>query len=122
MKPVWWMAGLSVLSGAVATAALGARADTEVWLGMIAPLVVVSGTWVLTARTFRQNPERVTSLMMAAFVGKLVLFGAYFALVIGVFRVRPVPFAVSFASYFIALHMTEAICLQRLFAERMRTV
>jgi hypothetical protein len=115
------MVGLSALSGALATAALGARGGAEVWLGMMAPLVVVSGTWIITARTFRRNPERVTSLMMTAFVGKLVLFGVYVTLVIGVFHVRPMPFAVSFASYFIALHMAEAICLQRLFAERMRT-
>ena len=121
MKPVWWMVGLSVLSGAFATAAFGpTRAGTELWLGMMAPLVVVSATWILTARAFHQHPERVTRLMMTAFALKLVLFGAYVALVIGVFHVRPVPFTVSFASYFIVLHMAEAFCLQRLFADGMR--
>jgi hypothetical protein len=121
MKPVWWMAGLSALSGALVTIALGARAGSEVWLGMAAPLLVVSATWVATARTSAQHPARVTALMMTAFAGKLVFFGAYVALAIGVFHVRPVPFVVSFAVYFVALHMTEAFCLQRLFAERMRT-
>ena len=29
----------------------------------------------------------------------------------------PVPFVVSFTSYFIALHLAEALCLRRLFAE-----
>ena len=120
MKPVWWMAGLSALSGVLATAMLGARAGGAVWLGMAAPLVVVSGTWILTARACRQQPERVTALMTTAFAAKLVFFGAYVALVIGVLHVRPVPFVASFAGYFIALHTAEAFCLQRVFAERMR--
>jgi len=33
-----------------------------------------------------------------------------------VVQLRPVPFAVSFSSYFIALHFVEAFYLQRLFA------
>jgi hypothetical protein len=49
-----------------------------------------------------------------------VIFGVYCWLAVGVLRVRPVPFAVSFAAYFIALYAAEAVCLQRLFAGRMR--
>jgi hypothetical protein len=120
MKIVSWMTALTVLSGAMASVLLGTRAGVEVWLGMIAPLVVVSGTWMLTERTFTRHPERLTAMMMTAFAGKLVLFGAYIALVVGVLHARPVPFVVSFAGYFIALHLTEAVCLQRLFAGRMR--
>jgi hypothetical protein len=117
MKPVWWMAGLSTLSAVLASAVVAGRA--EIWLGMLAPLVVVSASWISAARTYDKHPERLTAVMMTAFVGKLVLFGAYFGLAIGVLHVRAVPFAASFAAYFIALHMAEALCLQRLFAERM---
>ena len=126
MKPVWWMAGLSMLSAVLASAILagvkegpGAFFDTEIWLGMLAPLLVVSASWIFAARTYNKHPEQLTSVMMAAFAGKLVFFGAYFGLAIGVFHVRAVPFAASFAAYFIALHMAEAVWLQRLFAERM---
>ncbi len=118
MKPVWWMAGLSVLSAVAASAALGDA--SEVWLGMIAPLLAVSGSWVAAARIYGKHPERLTSVMMTAFAGKLVLFGVYFWLALDVLRVRPLPFALSFAVYFIALYAAEAVCLQRLFAERMR--
>jgi hypothetical protein len=118
MKPVWWMAGASVVSALAASAAVGDA--PEVWLGMIAPLVVVSGSWIAAARTYDKHPERLTSMMMTAFVGKLVLFGAYFWLALGVLQVRPQPFALSFAVYFIALYVAEVMCLQRLFAERMR--
>jgi hypothetical protein len=115
MKPVWWAAGGSVLSGLIVTALAGMRNGAAIWLGMLAPLVVVSLTWVLAERVYRQNPARLTSLMIGAFAGKLVFFGAYVALAIGVLGVRPVPFVVSFTSYFIALHVIEALSLRRLF-------
>jgi hypothetical protein len=53
--------------------------------------------------------------MIGAFAGKLVFFGAYVGLAIGVLGVQPVPFAVSFTGYFIALHLIEALWLKRLF-------
>jgi hypothetical protein len=128
MKPVWWMAGLSIVSAFVFSAVLANVEDTvpvslfsaEIWLGMLAPLLVVSASWIFAARTYTRHPDRLTAVMMTGFAGKLVLFGAYFGVAIGVWHVRAVPFAASFAAYFIALHMAEAVCLQRLFAERMR--
>jgi len=117
MKPVRWMVGTSALSWLVATTLLGTRTGLEVLLGMIGPLVVASATWVLTERTYRQHPERVTSLMTKAFAGKMVFFGAYVAVIIlSVPSLRPVPFVISFTGYFIALHLIEAFCLWRLFA------
>ena len=118
MKIVAWMAGLSVLSAGVASAALGSGG--EVWLGMAAPLLVVIASWMVAARVYDRQPERLTSVMMTTFAAKAVIFGVYCWLAIGVLRVRPVPFAVSFAAYFIALYAAEAVCLQRLFAGRMR--
>ena len=111
MKPVLWLAAASVVSAAV----LGTWFGREVWLGMIAPLIVVSATWVLTERVYRAHPENLTSLMMAAFAGKLLFFGAYVAAAIAVFGVRPVRFAASFTAYFIVLNVIEALWLKRLF-------
>ena len=82
---------------------------------MFAPLVVVSVTWMVTERVYKARPERLTSVMISAFAGKLVFFGAYVGLVIGVLGVKPVPFAASFTGYFIALHLIEAFWLKRLF-------
>ena len=111
MKPVFWLAIGSVLSAAL----FGVRFGREVWLGMLGPLMVVSATWVLTERVYKADPTRVTALIITAFAGKLVFFGGYVALAIGVLGVQLVPFAVSFAGYFIALHMIEALLLKRLF-------
>ena len=110
MKPVLWLAAASVVSATV----LGARFGREVWLGMFAPLLVVSATWVLTERVYRARPESLTSVMMAAFAGKLLFFGAYVAAAIAVLGVRPVPFAASFTAYFIVLNVIEALWLRRL--------
>jgi len=109
---VSWLALGSLLTAA----GLATRFGREVWLGMLAPLVVVSVTWAVAERVYRTQPERLTSVMISAFAGKLIFFGAYVGLVIGVLGVQPVPFALSFTGYFIALHLIEAFWLKRLFA------
>jgi hypothetical protein len=118
MTPVWWMAAVSICSWLVATALAGK--GPELFLGMVAPLVVTTVSWVLAERTYRRNPERLTALMTAAFGAKMVVFGTYVAIILRVLSLRPVPFVLSFMAYFIALHLAEALCLRRLFAESMR--
>ena len=115
MKPVWWMVGSAVLSWLVVAAIPEVDSDREVLLGMLGPLAGAVGTWVLVARTYASTPERLTSRMVAAFGGKLVFFGAYVTVMLKVVSLRPLPFVISFTTYFIALHMFEALCLQRLF-------
>ena len=85
---------------------LAIRFGRDVWLGMLAPLLVVGITWIVTERVYRATPERLTAVMIGGFAGKLVFFGAYVGLV---------PFAVSFTGYFVALHLVEALWLKRLF-------
>ena len=111
MKPLLWLATASAISAGVLAVWFG----REVWLGMLAPLIVASATWMLTERVHKVNPSQVTAVMITAFAGKLIFFGVYIGLAIGVLGVQPVPFAVSFAGYFIALHMIEALWLKRLF-------
>ena len=55
------MADAGMLAGG-ASAVIGrdcwrVRFGREVWLGMLAPLVVVSVTWVLTERVYRRSPS-----------------------------------------------------------------
>jgi hypothetical protein len=109
------MAVGSVGAAVAADQAIGGRLRAEIWLGMLAPLAVVIVTWTLIERVYKRQPERLTSMMMKAFVGKLVFFGAYVGLAIGVLRVQPIPFIVSFTTCFIALHLIEALCMKRLF-------
>ena len=111
MTQVLWLASAAVVSAAL----LAARFGKEVWFGMFGPLIVVSVTWVLTEQVYKTHPERLTSVMISAFAGKLIFFAAYVGFAIGLLGLEPVPFAASFAGYFIALHLVEALWLKRLF-------
>ena len=116
MKPVGWMVGSSVGSWLAAVALVGAEARVELFLGMIAPLLIAVAMWVAVERTHRRSPASVTPLMMGAFAGKMVFFGTYVVIVLRGLGVRPVPFVISFTAYFIGLHLIEALYLRRLFA------
>jgi|KBSSwiStaDraftv2_1062776.scaffolds.fasta_scaffold609240_2 hypothetical protein len=115
MTPVGLMVGAGVGSWLVVAALVDAPTSVAVFLGMLAPLAVTVGTWVAIERVHRRNPADVTRLMMAAFAGKMVFFGAYVAVVLRGLSVRPQPFVISFTAYFIGLYLIEALYLRRLF-------
>jgi hypothetical protein len=116
MTPVTWIIGASALSGLVAVALFERATGMAVLFGMLGPLSIATATWILVERTYRQSPERVTSLMVAGFAGKMLFFGAYVVIMLRVLSLPPVPFVASFTGYFIALHVSEAIHLKSLFA------
>ena len=114
MKPVAWMVGASVVSWLIASRVAGA--NPEVLYGMLGPLVVAALSWVVTERTYKANPERLTGVMVKGLGIKAIFFGAYVVGMLRVAELRPVPFVVSFTSYFIALHVIEALFMRRLFS------
>jgi len=108
------MGALAVGSWLAIRLATGGRLEPEVLLGMLGPLVSALATWVAVARTQRRAPARVTSVMIAGFALKMVLFGVYVVAMLRPLALRPMPFVVSFAGYFIALHVVETMFLRRL--------
>ena len=110
------MVGAGLLSWLGASLLFGSDTVTATLLGMAGPLVVAVTTWLMAEQTYRRNPQALTGLMIAGFVGKMVFFGAYVAVVIKGLSQPAVPFAVSFTGSFIALHFIEALALRRLFA------
>ena len=86
--------------------------SAEIFLGMLAPLLLVLSTTWLVERTLAESPDRLTSLMAAAFLMKMLACGVYVALVIGLFGFQAVPFAVSFTAYFAGLYLVEALHLR----------
>lgn len=111
-----WIVGGSVLSWLAVAAIVGPSTRLEVFFGMLGPLCVTLVSWVMAERTYRSNPERLTALMVTAFAAKLVFFGGYVTVGLGLLGLAPVPFVASFTAYYITLHMTEAAGLRRLFA------
>ena len=106
----------SLAAAAAAIAIAGRETGADVLLGMLAPLGAAGVSWVLTERTYKRDPQQLTGLMIGAFGVKMLFFGAYVALMIKVVGVHPVPFVASFTGFFIALYLTEALLMRRLFA------
>lgn len=115
MNAVVAMAGASVASVLVAGAVVDPRARLAVLLGMVGPLLITTGSWVLMERTYREQRAKLTSVMIAAFAFKVVFVGVYVAVMIRVIGLRPVPFVASFTGYFAGLYFMEALYLRRLF-------
>jgi hypothetical protein len=121
MKPAVWMAAVSLSSWLVMTLSSQGRVDPELLLGMAGPTTSAVGSWVAYQRAHRAAPGRLTNVMIAALAVKMLFFGAYFVAVLRGFELRPVPFVVSFAGYFIALHAMEAMFLRRLLMNDLRS-
>jgi len=110
------MIAVSVLSWVIVAGVAGGRANPEVLYGMVGPLAVAAASWVVTKRTYAAAPERLMGVLITGMAIKAVLFGAYVVVMLRILALRPGPFIASFTSYFIALHMMEALFMRRLFA------
>lgn len=113
MTPLVLMIVASVGSAFVAVLA-GAPGPEVVW-GMAGPLAAGSVTWVLVTRTLQTAPDQLTNVMMKAFAGKMLFFGAYVVAVLRGLPLSATSFAVSFTVYFVGVYVIEALFLQRLF-------
>src|SRR6185436_663021 len=114
LVPVGWMVGSSVVTWLAAAVVVERQTAMALLGGMLGAVAV--GSWILTANTHRHHAEAVTSVMMGAFVAKLVIVAAYVVIMLRVVLVAPVPFVAGFTSYFIGLYAIEALYLKRLFA------
>jgi hypothetical protein len=119
MTPVSWMIGVSVVGWLLATVFVGRENGFAVLLGMLGPLVATTTSWILSDRTYRRNPLRVTAVLIQAFMAKTVFFGLYVAIMLRWLGLPLMPFMVSFTIYFVGLHFAQALLLRRLFAAGM---
>lgn len=113
MRAIAWMTALAASMSLIARS-MWPAAGVEIGLGVSGPLFVACAAWLVMERTHARNAEALTATMIAAFGAKLVVFGVFLAVAIGVLKVQPVPFVGTFAGTFIALHFTEAFFLRRL--------
>jgi hypothetical protein len=90
-------------------------ANPEAFFGMIGPLLAAGATWIAVERMHAAAPERVMSVMLTAFMVKMMFFGVYVAGMLRGLELRRTPFVVSFTVFFIALYAMEALFLKRLF-------
>lgn len=114
MKLAWWMLAGSILSAILLTMLPGVSVRLEIWFGMMGPLISAIVSWIVMQRQHRKKPQGMTRLLIKAFAAKMIFFGIYIAFFLVIELVRPIPFVVSFAGYYIALHIVEAIGLRHL--------
>ena len=120
IAPLLWMTGMCAGAWLVVVA-VAPEFSLEVLLGTAGPLVSALATWIVVARTAATAPAKTTGVMVLGLGVKMVFFGAYVAGMLKGAGLRPVPFVLSFAGSFIALHAMEAVFLRRLFADMQRT-
>lgn len=102
-------------SCALFTALLAPADASAMFLGMLAPLVVGIGTVIMVERTARTDVGQLTARMTVAFVAKVLFYGGYVGVIVGLMQVTPVPFVASFTGYFVVLQFTEALYFKSLF-------
>ena len=120
IAPLLWMSGASLMGWTLVTLVAPRPVNPELLMAMAGPLASAVVTWIVTERTQRLAPDRVMGVMMAGLAAKMVFFGVYVVALVQFAGLRPVPFVVGFAAFFIGLHVIEALFLKRLFAESTR--
>lgn len=120
MKTVAWMVATSLTSWVVVATLVDERARAATLVGMLGPLAVAAASWLMAERTWRRDPQSLTPMMIGAFGGKMVFFGAYVAVMLKGLSLPPVPFVASFTGYFIGLYLLEALSFRRLFGAETR--
>jgi len=110
------MTATCVAAGAAMTALMPEWSARDVAIGMAGPWIAASVTWLLIDRAWRANPAGVSSLMMGAFMIKLVFFGVYVVVALKALHVGAVPFITSFTLAFVGLYAAEAVLLHKLFS------
>jgi hypothetical protein len=109
------MVVLSVGSWLILLALAGFEFLPEFTAGMAGPLAVTATSWWVVLRTHRRNPAGMTQVLVSAFVVKALFFAVYVVTIVRVAGVRPVPFALCFTGYFVALYAMQALLMRRLF-------
>ena len=98
----------------VAVTLVAPEITVEIGLGIVAPLTAVVVSMQQIERIHTRSPRAVTPYLVKAFAAKMLLFGLYFLLVIGLLALDPIPFVASFTASFICLHGIEALQLHSL--------
>ena len=114
MKLLWCMLAGSILAAIALAFVAGMQIRLEIWLGMAGPLIAAVFSWIAMVRQHARNDRGMTRLLIQAFAVKLVFFAVYISVILRSRCVRPMPFVLCFAGFYLALHIVEAFGLRRM--------
>ena len=86
----------------------------EIFLGMIAPLLVSIVSIQICKKAFSNSPSKLTASLTKSFLIKMILFALFFVIVLSFYTFEPIPFVISFTGFFILFYVIEAVFLQKL--------
>ena len=116
MKFVACLAGGSILTAIIFTVIsmiTGLGAEKEIWLGMFGPTLASVVTWTAVERQKRRSQQKISRLMIQAFMIKFLFFAMYIVFFVKTNQARPEIFITCFAFFYLALHISEALELRR---------
>ena len=91
---------------------------SEIFLGMLGPMLISILSILTIKHAYNKSPQLVTAMITKSFFIKMVIFAAYFILILNFYAFEPIPFVISFTCFFTLFYIIEAIFLQKLFQSR----
>ena len=88
--------------------------------GMLGPVMAWNVDWVLTKRAYRKDLNHFTAFRLKAFASKMIFFGIYVTGALSLLQLSSMPFVIGFTSSFLAVFITEAYMLKRLFHNNLK--
>jgi hypothetical protein len=88
---------------------------SEIFLGMLAPLLVSIISILQINNVGKKDPQKITAAITKSFLFKMIFFAIYIIIILSIYAFEPIPFVISFTGFFILFYVIEAVFLQKLF-------
>ena len=78
---------------------------SEIFLGMVAPLLlsIVSILW--SDSSFKKSPQHLTNTLIKSFIMRAIFLALYFILIFAFYNFESIPFIISFTGFFIIFYV-----------------
>ena len=86
--------------------------STEIFLGMIFPWMIFLFSVLITQFIHIKSSLNLTKYFSIAIIMKMILYGIIIVAIFTFISFNPVPFIISFTSYYLTLHLTEAFIVR----------
>ena len=86
----------------------------ELLLGWILPVLAGTVTLYFIDSAAQKDPFLVTKTLVKGFILKMIYYGATILTLFKLYSFEPIPFVCSFSSFFLGLHVLEAVIIKRI--------
>ena len=84
----------------------------EIFLGMFLPWIISLISISKTHSVYNIDPIKLTKHMTTAMLMKMLSYGLLLIIIFTFISFNPIPFIISFTSYYLTLHLTEAFIVR----------